>query len=103
MFTAVSYALSLIESYRYLILRTVLALSKPRTHVCNPQPPPVNPYINTQIVKLENITKIPHLLYFRRSKELDRRWLLHMRVSTNASVLYQFSQAEQSKHYGRLQ
>ncbi|KAM0008522.1 hypothetical protein Hdeb2414_s0112g00798681 [Helianthus debilis subsp. tardiflorus] len=38
-----------------------------------------------------------------RSMELDRRCLLHMRVSTNASVLYQFSQAEQSKHYGRLQ
>ncbi|MFS7985679.1 hypothetical protein Hanom_Chr11g01001371 [Helianthus anomalus] len=42
------------------MLRTVFALSKPRTHVCNPQPPPVNPYINTQVVKLENITKISH-------------------------------------------
>ncbi|KAJ0537646.1 putative RNA recognition motif domain, nucleotide-binding alpha-beta plait domain superfamily [Helianthus annuus] len=88
---------SLIESYGYLILRTVFALSKPRTHVYNPQPPLVNPYINTQIVKLENITKIPHLLFFRRSKELHRRWLLHMRVSTNASVLYQFSQAVNRK------
>ncbi|MFS7951137.1 hypothetical protein Hanom_Chr07g00591431 [Helianthus anomalus] len=28
-----------------------------------------------------------------RSMELDRRCLLHMRVSTNASILYQFSQA----------
>ncbi|KAF5761886.1 hypothetical protein HanXRQr2_Chr16g0770281 [Helianthus annuus] len=98
MFTAVSvrsYALSLIESYCYFILRTVLALSKPRTHVCNPQPPPVNPYINTQVVKLENITKIPPSFSTfgctrgikGRSIELDRRWLLHMRVSTNASGL----------------
>ncbi|MFS7922928.1 hypothetical protein Hanom_Chr03g00254781 [Helianthus anomalus] len=28
-----------------------------------------------------------------KSMELDRRWLLHTRVSTNASALYQFSQA----------
>ncbi|KAM0071689.1 hypothetical protein Hdeb2414_s0001g00028121 [Helianthus debilis subsp. tardiflorus] len=41
MFTAVScsqrfHMHSLIESYGYLILRAVFALSKPRTHVYNP-------------------------------------------------------------------
>ncbi|MFS7997933.1 putative RNA recognition motif domain, nucleotide-binding alpha-beta plait domain superfamily [Helianthus anomalus] len=85
MFPAVSYALS----HRILwipYIKDSFCIIKTRY-----------PRINTQIVKLENITKIPHLLYFRRSKELHRRWLLHMRVSTNASVLYQFSQAVNRK------
>ncbi|KAJ0809243.1 hypothetical protein HanPI659440_Chr01g0012591 [Helianthus annuus] len=103
MFMAVSvrgYALSLIESYGYLLFWTVFALSKPpfpRMQSTTTSSEPLYKHTNCEIGQYPTSFSTFGCTLGTgtegRSMELDRRWLLHMRVSTNASVLYQFSQA----------